>query len=266
MNRSRVVVLVVAAFAAGIVALLVRGLLGGGTPDVKAAIAPAPAATEDVLVASTNVQPGIALSPDSVHWQAWPKSAVDSSFITSNGKSDVSSIVKGTVARAPLIAGEPLSENKIVHADASGFMAAQLTPGMRAVSIPVSTDTSAGGFILPNDRVDVIVTVQISDNPRRFGSLTILDDVRVLAMDQTFTQDKDQKTVLAKTATLELTPVQADLMARSAATGTISLALRPLGDNDVADTSATKKHNADDGNVAVIRYGVGRGAFDSKGE
>ena len=266
MNRSRVIILVVAAFAAGIVALLVRGLLGGGTPPVKAALAPAPVAMEDVLVASTNIQPGIALSPDSVHWQAWPKSAIDSSFITSHGNSDTSSIVKGTVARAPLIAGEPLTGTKFIHADAAGFLAAQITPGMRAVSITVSTDTSAGGFILPNDRVDVIVTVQVSDTPRRFGSITLLSDVRVLAMDQTYTQDKDQKTVLAKTATLELTPAQATLIARSAATGTVSLALRPLGDNDVADTAATKKHHAEDGPVTVVRYGIARGGFDNKGE
>jgi pilus assembly protein CpaB len=265
MNRSRVIILVVAAFAAGIIALLVRGLLGGGTPEVKAAIAPAPVTTTEVLVAATSLQPGVALSPDSVRWQTWPKSAVDSSFITSNGNSDIASIVKGTVARAPMIAGEPLTETKFIHADAAGFMAAQLTPGMRAVSITVSTDTSAGGFILPNDRVDVILTLQISDTPRRFLSKALVNDVRVLAMDQTFTQDKDQKTVLAKTATLELTPLQADLVALSAATGTISLALRPLGDNDVADTT-TKPHHTEDGPVTVIRYGISRGSIDSKGE
>jgi pilus assembly protein CpaB len=264
MNRSRVIVLVVAAFAAGIVALLVRSLLGGGTPEVKAAIAPPPVAMEDVLVASTNLQPGMALSPDSAHWQTWPKSAVDSSFITSGATRDIASIVRGTVARAPVIAGEPLTETKFIHGDAAGFMAAQLTPGMRAVSITVSADTSAGGFILPNDRVDVILTLQISDAPRRYGSKTLVSDVRVLAMDQTYTQDRDQKTVLAKTATLELTPDQASLVALSAASGTISLALRPLGDNDVAD--ASKTHHVDDGAVTVVRYGIARGGIASKGE
>jgi pilus assembly protein CpaB len=258
--------LVVAAFAAGIVALLVRGLLGGGTSDVRAAIAPAPATTEDVLVAATNLQPGVAITPESVRWQTWPKSAVDSSFITSVGNSDIASIVKGTVARAPMIAGEPLANTKFVHADSAGFMAAQLAPGMRAVSISISTDTGAGGFILPNDRVDVLLTQQVSDTPRRFMSKALVSDVRVLAMDQTFTQDKDQKTVLAKTATLELTPDQADLVARSAASGTISLSLRPLGDNDSADATTAKMHHADDGSITVIRYGISRGGFDSKGE
>ncbi|HEY5336742.1 MAG TPA: Flp pilus assembly protein CpaB [Rhizomicrobium sp.] len=265
MNRSRVIILVGAAFAAGIVALLVRGLLGGGTPQVVASIAPKPAAVEDVLVASQNIQPGIALTPQSVHWQSWPKSAVDSSFITANGNADTASIIKGTVARAPMIAGEPLTNTKIIHADAAGFMAAQLTPGMRAVSLSISTDTGAGGFILPNDRVDVLLTHVVSDTPHRSASKTILSDVRVLAMDQTFTQDKDQKTVLAKTATLELSPDQAVLVSGAASSGTISLTLRPLGDNATADVMATgKPHHADDGQVTVVRYGVSHG--DSRGD
>jgi pilus assembly protein CpaB len=166
-----------------------------------------------------------------------------------------------------MLAGEPLTGAKFIHADAAGFMAAQLTPGMRAVSISISTDTGAGGFILPNDRVDVILTQQVSDTPRRFSSKALVSNVRVLAMDQTFSQDKDQKTVLAKTATLELTPDQADLVARSAAAGTISLSLRPLGENDAtADAAAAKLHHADDGTVTVIRYGIARGGYDSKGE
>ena len=266
MNRSRVIILVVAAFAAGIVALLVRGLLGGGTPAVRAAIAPAPAATEQVLVAATTLQPGVALTPDSVRWQTWPKSAIDSSFITSESNTDPASIVKGTVARAPMLEGEPLTNTKFIHADAAGFMAAQLSPGMRAVSISISTDTGAGGFILPNDRVDVLLTQQISDNPRRFATRTLVTDVRVLAMDQTYTQDKDQKTVLAKTATLELAPDEASVLARSAAAGTISLSLRPLGENATADALAAKTQHADDGQPSVIRYGVEHAGFDSKGE
>src|ERR1700761_2430317 len=199
MNRSRVIILVLAAFAAGIAALLVRGLLGGGTPKVQAQVAPPQIATLGVLVASTNIQPGTALTPESVHWQDWPKGSVDSSFISESGNPDTASVVKGTVARAPIVAGEPITDTKIVHADAASFMAARLTPGMRAVSTAISTETGAGGFILPNDRVDVVMSQQIADNPRRFAAHTILSDVRVLAMDQTFTQDKDQKTVLAKT-------------------------------------------------------------------
>jgi pilus assembly protein CpaB len=257
MNRSRVIILVLAAFAAGIAALLVRGLLGGGTAPVKAAIAPAAAETMNVLVADTAIQPGTAITPGMVRWQSWPKSSVDDSFITQTGNPDTASIVKGTVARAPLIAGEPLTGTKIVHADAASFMSARLSPGMRAVSTAISTDTGAGGFILPNDRVDVVLTQQVSDSPRRFASRVILSDVRVLAMDQTFTQDKDQKTVLAKTATLELAPDQATMLMRSAAAGTISLTLRALGDE--ANVAANGSHK-ESGQIVVVRYGVTRGA------
>jgi pilus assembly protein CpaB len=258
MNRSRIIVLVLAAFAAGIAALLVRGLLGGGTPEVKAAIAPAPAAMLNVLVAQSDIQPGTAITPQLVRWQSWPKSSVDSSFITETGNPDTAAIVKGTVARAPMTAGEPLTGTKIVHGDAASFMSARLMPGMRAVSTAISTDTGAGGFILPNDRVDVVLTQQVSDTPRRFGSKVILSNVRVLAMDQTSTQDKDQKTVLAKTATLELSPDQATMLARSAAGGTISLSLRALGENADANIAANTGHK-DNGQVVVVRYGVARG-------
>jgi len=257
MNRSRVIVLVLAAFAAGIVALLVRGFLGGGTPPVTASIAPAPVAMLKVLVAESDIQPGTAITPALVRWQSWPKSSIDSSFITEEGNSDTALIVKGTVARAPMTAGEPLTGTKIVHADAASFMSARLMPGMRAVSTAISTDTGAGGFILPNDRVDVVLTQQVSDSPRRFGSRVILSNIRVLAMDQTFTQDKDQKTVLAKTATLELAPDQASMLARSAPAGTISLQLRALGDSDA--NIAAKTSSKDNGQIVVVRYGVTRG-------
>ncbi|HEY8950142.1 MAG TPA: Flp pilus assembly protein CpaB [Rhizomicrobium sp.] len=256
MNRSRIIVLVLAAFAAGVAALLVRGLLGGGTEPVKAAIAPAPAAMLNVLVADSDIQPGTAITPSMVRWQSWPKSSIDSSFITEEGNPNTNAIVKGTVARAPIVAGEPLTGTKIVHADAASFMSARLAPGMRAVSTAISTDTGAGGFILPNDRVDVVLTQQVSDSPRRFGSRVILSNVRVLAMDQTYTQDKDQKTVLAKTATLELAPDQATMLARSAPAGTISLTLRALGDD--ANIAARTGHK-DSGQIVVVRYGVTRG-------
>jgi pilus assembly protein CpaB len=268
MNRSRIIIMALAACAAIVVAFVVRGFLGGGTQPVKAAVAPAAIATQNVLVASNSIQPGTALTPDLVHWQAWPKNLVDASFITSDAGSNIANAVRGVVTRAPLVEGQPLSNTMIVHADATGLMAALLQPGMRAVSFSISTDTGAGGFILPNDRVDVILTQQVSDTPRRFASHAILKNVRVLAMDQTYGQDKDQKTVLAKTATLELAPREADLVSRSAAQGTISLALRALGDNGSSNPKVAAKlnnENDSDGQVTVVRYGIARGGLD-KGE
>jgi pilus assembly protein CpaB len=212
------------------------------------------------------------LNPSLVRWQKWPSSNIDSTFITHNTSPSIDQAVTGTVARAPIVSGEPLTETKIVHADAAGFMAATLSPGMRAVSIPITTESGAGGFILPNDRVDLIMSTQISDNPRRFSAKIVLADVRVLAVDQTFKQDRDQKVVLAKTATLELTPDQARLVVRAQAGGPLSLALRPLGESRAAVASlqhpaaATPARSAapssadgpgdQDSDVTIIRFGV----------
>ena len=262
MNTSRVIILGVAALAAGGAALLARGLLGGGTEKVKAA---PPPVTGEVLVASSDLQPGAALLPSSVRWQDWPKSSVDSSFITNSQDPSIDHIVSGAVVRAPIVAGQPITSSMMVHADSAGFLAAIVTPGMRAVGIAISTESDAGGFILPNDRVDVIVTVQVSDNPKRFASRTILNDVRVLAVDQTFKQDNNQKSVLAKTATLELTPRQSELIERAESSGTLSLALRALGDSAAAAKSvADSSGQAEGGPVDVIRYGLSRPTATTK--
>ena len=255
MNKQRMIILGVAAVAAIVAAFLVRALLGGGTEKSKAAPEPR-IAMASVLVASDNLQSGQALSPAMVHWQQWPKSAVADTFITQASDPNAQSAVAGTIARAPIVTGEPITTGKIVHSDSAGFMAATLSPGMRAVSIGISTETGAGGFILPNDRVDVIVTNEVSSSPRRYLARTILNYVRVLAVDQTYTKDQDKdQTVLAKTATLELTPAQAETVERARADGTLSLALRPLGDNG-ANAAMAGNMRQSSGEVQIIRYGI----------
>lgn len=264
MNRSRVIVLSLAALAAGAAALLARSFVGGGTPMVHAQ--PAALATVGVLVASSAIEPGKPVKPDMVKWQNWPKASVDSTFLTQEGNPSPDQMVKGTVARAPIQAGEPLTNTKIVHSDSASFMSAMLTPGMRAVSIPITTESGAGGFILPNDRVDLLVTIQVSDSPRVFASRTLLHNVRILAVDQTYTQDKDQKTVLAKTATLELSPQQAEMVDASAETGKVSLALRPLGESAAKELAMNTKTKAATGVVSVIRYGMVHGGNMTPGK
>lgn len=258
MNTQRIIVLGLALVAAGGAALLVRSMLGGGTPKVEAKPAPLIPMSE-VLVASSNLTPGQELSAGQVRWEKWPTSSVDPSFITHQSAGSEEAAVKGTVVRAPIIAGQPIANSAIVHADAAGFMAAMLTPGMRAVSITIAADSGAGGFILPNDRVDVILTRKFTqtDVPVVVSD-TVLSNVRVLAVDQTYKQDKDTKTVIGKTATLELSPNQAEIVARSAMAGSLSLALRPLGDEgEVASLEDRLKKLKDGaGPVAVIRYGL----------
>lgn len=258
MNTQRLIVLSLALVAAGGAAFLVRGMLGGGTPAVEARTTPAIAMSE-VLVASENLQPGQAVQPEQVRWEKWPSSAVNADFITHSGVASIAAAIKGTVVRSPIMAGQPVVSTAIVHADAAGFMAAMLTPGMRAVSIVTSAEAGAAGFILPNDHIDVILTRKLNGDPPRVSSQMILSNVRVLAVDQTFKQEKDTKTVVAKTATLEVTPQQAEILSTASQSGQLSLALRALGDNHavaVASARGTGAAPENGGQVAVIRYGV----------
>jgi pilus assembly protein CpaB len=255
MDRTRIIVLAVAAVAAGAVALLARSLLGGGTPVTVAAPAPR-IVMSDVLVAASDLTPGAQLTASSLRWEEWPKSSVDPSFITRAAAPDPAKFAQGAVVRAHMVAGEPLTATKIAHADSAGFLASMLTPGMRAVSIVISADTSAGGFVLPNDRVDILCTQPVS-SASRFRTSTILKDVRVLAVDQTY--DSKEKTVVGRTATLELSPQQVELIERARATGTLSMALRALGDNEAADAAAKHgQENSDGVEVDIVRYGVER--------
>jgi pilus assembly protein CpaB len=257
MNMPRMLVLGLAVLAAVAAVLVVRAMMGGGTPKAEAMLPRPEVRTVEVLVAAQALQPGQPLNPSLLRWQAWPKDSVDSTFVTHESAPNLDTALAHTVLRAPMVEGEPLATTKFVHADASGFMAATLQPGMRAVSIPITTESGAGGFILPNDRVDIIESVQVSDTPRRFQAHVILTDVRVLAMDQTYKQDKDQKVVLAKTATLELSPAQAAIVVKAQSAAPLSLALRPLGDNSkpVATARNADDEGSDGSTVRVIRFG-----------
>ncbi len=230
MNIARVVVLGIAVMAAGGAIIMVRA--GTGANKAPKAAVEATTPTEDVLVASADVGPGQALDPQSVRWQAWPKTGVAPSFIIKTKQPDSAKAIAGLIVRSPLVSGQPISDSNTVHADTKGFMAATLGDGMRAISLSVSDKTGAGGFILPNDRVDVILTRDMGGNAKNFQSETLLKDVRVLAIDQVIQQGKDQQAVVGHTATLELTPKQTELMAQAEQIGVISLALRRLGDSD----------------------------------
>jgi pilus assembly protein CpaB len=257
MNTKRLAVLGFAGVMAIAAALLARGAMGGGTPKAVAKVAPAMPMSE-VLVASTNLQPGHALTADQVRWQRWPSASVDPSFISRKSVISIDAAVKGTVVRTPIVAGQPIADTAIVHGQAAGFMSALLMPDMRAVSISVAADTGAGGFILPNDHVDVILARKLDGTPPRIEAKTILKDVRVLAVDQTFKQEKDTKTVIGKTATLELTPSQAQSVAAAGNMGTISLSLRPLTDSDTPVASNLPSDDDHGAQVSIIRYGVAR--------
>ena len=163
----------------------------------------------------------------------------------------------GMIVRAPFVAGEPIREAKLVNSKGSGFMAAILPSGMRAVATQITPESGVGGFILPNDRVDVIMTPRNRDDKGgERTSETILRNIRVLAIDQNVEEKNGQKVVVGKTATLELTPRQAEMLALSRQLGTLSLALRSLVDSKADSSDSNEDPNARRGSVNTVRFGV----------
>jgi pilus assembly protein CpaB len=256
MKSARIVVLTVAIAAGGVAALLAGR--SEKPPEVKSEAAAVE--TVDVLVARADIPMGQMMSPADVQWQVWPASASTGNFIRKNNRPQAIEDLAGMIARVPFVAGEPIREAKLVNAKGSGFMAAILPTGMRAVSTQISPETGAGGFILPNDHVDVILTRRDS-NPDKTGgaesrtSETVLSNIPVLAIDQNVEEKNGQKVVVGKTATLELTPGQAETLVLSQQIGTLSLALRSVTDashDDAPTDENSSKRNA----VNVIRFGV----------
>src|SRR5437667_12097242 len=185
MKVARIVVLTIALGAGGVAAYLARGT-DAPKPEAQP-VAQLP--TTEILVARSDIGLGQSVKADDLQWQTWPASTASNSFIRRDNDDSMKSVI-GSIAPSPFIAGEPIREQTLLKANGSGFMAAILPTGMRAISTEISPETGAGGFILPNDRVDVILSKR-EKNPDRGGSAdivnseVILANVRVLAIDQT---------------------------------------------------------------------------------
>jgi len=249
-------VLAVAIGAGGIAAYL-----ASGSDDKPAPAQPvAQMQTVDILVAKLDIGLGQSVKPTDLQWQTWPAATASSSFISRASKADAIKEITGSIARSPFIAGEPIREQKLVKADGSGFMAAILPAGYRAISTEISPETGAGGFILPNDRVDVLLTKR-DKNPDKTGpdvpnSEVILSNVRVLAIDQAPKEKEGASALVGKTVTLELKPEQAEILARSRQSGSLTLALRSIADINAVEKPDDQQLNRRGENLNVIRYGV----------
>jgi pilus assembly protein CpaB len=252
MKAARIVVLAVALAAGGAAAFLIY------SGDDKKLPAPvAQMSTVDVLIAKVDINMGTAVSAQDFGWQAWPAATTGDGYVTKKARPNAIEELAGSITRAPFTAGEPIREAKLIKANgAAGFMAAILPSGMRAVSTEISPETGAGGFILPNDRVDIILSRRAKENKNAAASTseTILTNVRVLAIDQAVEEKNGQRVVVGKTATVELSPRQAEMLAEARQVGTLSLALRSLLD-------ASKKeieNDSDDSKTAIntVRFGI----------
>jgi pilus assembly protein CpaB len=255
MNRARIVVLTVAICAGGVAAYLASGSDNSAPPPAPVAQLP----TVDVLVAKNDIGLGQTVKPEDVQWQTWPSATASATFIRRNERPEGVTQVTGSIARSPFIQGEPIRDQKLVKAEGSGFMAAILPTGMRAISTEISPETGAGGFILPNDRVDVILTKR-EKSPDGKGadvaqSEIILSNIRVLAIDQAPKEKDGTSALVGKTVTLELKSEQAETLARSRQSGTLSLALRSI--TDVNTVEAVPEESSKRGaSINVVRYGI----------
>ena len=237
MNLARVILIVAAFLVAGVTAFLVNNYLKSREAEFSVTnkapkIEKAP--TVRVLVADSDLAAGTMVSENLLRWQAWPNDGLSPEYIV-QGKDGISHKpvdFSGWAVRRGIATGEPITRQRLLEPGTAGFLAGALSPGMRATSISVNAETGAAGFILPGDRVDVILTQQISQfsgdervNRTKIISETVISNVGVLAIDQDF-NDIDEQTRVGKTVTLELTPQQAESLAVAKRMGRITLSLR----------------------------------------
>ncbi|MBO6890381.1 MAG: Flp pilus assembly protein CpaB [Roseibium sp.] len=248
MKSARIFVLAIAV-AAGFLAFRMV-MMGGNEPEQQVVEAPVAAPdTVKVLVAAKDIALGGKLGGDDLSWADWPKDALPNGAVTEKTNSAAADEYQGRIARVPIYSGEPIRPERLINTD-KGFMAAILPKGKRAIAVSVEAETTAGGFILPGDKVDLILTRK-SDEVTH--SETILENIRVLAIDSTTAGEQDQKNLSPKrTATLELTLAQSEVVAQAQQTGTIALALRSAQDS--ADDA--EQENKSRRGVSYVKYGV----------
>lgn len=239
------IIVVALALAAGMTAAwLAMGVPTSPTPAASVAVTPKRAPLHEALVAEVDLASGTALKETDLRWQAW-EGEVPPVFISKAARPDAVTTLKGLIVRDGFIAGEPIRDDGLAEAGAS-FLSGMLPEGKRAVAVRVSAESAAGGFVLPNDRVDVIHTLakQGEDGNPQVTSNAIIYNVRVLAVDQTVSEGSDSHAVVAKTATLEVEPEHVAIIAAAEATGSVTLALRPAAEkNDGRSVLATARGN-----------------------
>jgi pilus assembly protein CpaB len=259
MKPAKLMVLGVAG-AAAVSAVWLTSSLRTPQVIVKTEQAAPAIATTDVLVAAIDLPVGSTVTADQLRWQQWPRSAVSELMITRDRDPKGMEDTAGAISRAPSLAGEPIRRDKMIKGATGGFMSAVLPSGMRAVAINIvsSGARSAGGFVLPNDRVDIMRTGRDDEATRSrqtetFQTETILRNIRVLAIGQNIQERNGEKVVVGETATLELEPRQAELIMLAQRSGELSLALRSLSDaNNTAEAPAAAREDA---GLTIVRFG-----------
>lgn len=270
MSKIRIIVLGVAIGAAGLAALMAKGLIGKKPEKEVVEVNNVPMVS--VLVAAKDLTMGERMLDASIAWRDWPKSSVVNSMVTKDEVPNALTEFQSARARLPIFKDEPILDKKVVQPGQRGFMSAILPKGYRAISVGVSERSTAGGFILPNDRVDVLLTRKVDDSRtggKKVNTETVFTNVRVLAINQTFKQETANENVTVtegKTATLELDPRQIEVLAMVESAGELSLALRSIAEGTNAGMGdgipiLAEKYLDEDGEGRsgtgrlIIRYG-----------
>lgn len=244
MDKRKVILLVGALLVAAVTAFMARSMFTGASAPQAKAVAEQPVPTgPKVLVANRALPVGTIITADAFSYQPWPKELVEEAYFTeaaADGEEQTNlQELNGTVVRIAMTAGAPITKGSLVFPGDRGFLAAALGPGMRAVTVPVSSLTGVAGFVFPGDRVDLLLTQNVDDDspdnrPLKVAE-TIMRNMRVLATDQRVqpAKNKNGRPVVAKykLVTLEATPAIAEKISVALSIGTISLSLRSLAEN-----------------------------------
>jgi pilus assembly protein CpaB len=266
MRRAQILVLGIAIVAAALAVLLANNFLGRS----KVKTISKTIGAVKVLVAKKDIDLGSAVKQAELGWQDWPDEAVPKGYITDKLKPNAPQDYSGHIARISFQSGEPIKEDKLIKANEGGVLAAILPAGMRAISTKIAEDSAVGGFILPNDRVDVLLTRKIRSKDARQEQIvadTIFKNVRVLAIGQQIEIKDGKKVATGKTATLELTPSQTETLALATSMGDISLTLRSLAEalqTDGPTGGSAFKTDEQPNAVKMLRYGTWSRAYGVK--
>jgi pilus assembly protein CpaB len=238
MRARTLILLIVALVLAGGTTMMARVWLASQRQTAaEAAPIAMPMPAKSVLVARGGIQRGQLLKPDDLMWEPWPEGGVDKNYILLGTRTP--DAFAGWVARLPISGGEPLTESKIVAPGNRGFLAAVLRAGTRAVSVPINITSGISGFIFPGDQVDLVITYSVQETPKtgvanpgplldHKVSETVLHDIRVIGIDQKLDSKAGEINPNLKTATLEVTPKQSEIIALATEMGKLSLSLRSL--------------------------------------
>ena len=263
MNRKLIIVAAIAILAFGATFVFLRS--SPNPAPSPSAEAPPKTDIEQVLVASQDLPMGTVVNEGATRWQTWPKAAISEFMITKSAKPDALEDVRGSMTRVAFLRGEPIRHDKLVKAGDGGFMSAILPSGKRAVAIKIDNDgdSSAGGFILPNDRVDVVRLARDEEATKARGievmtAQPILANVRVLAIGQNVEEQNGKKVITGANATLELDPAQVDLVILAQHTGNsnLHLVLRSLADSGGPAKTVVETDDGGKGGLTVVRYGA----------